>query len=524
MNNGEIRVRMAPSPTGTLHVGSLRTVLYDYFLAKKDSGKLILRIEDTDQARKIEKGNEIIKETFELYGIEIDEGPGFGGEFGPYIQSERLDIYKKYSEELVEKGHAYHCFCSEARLEEMREQQKNDGKPTVYDRTCRNLSADEVKQRLDNGEPHVVRMKMPTEGETIGVDEVMGKVKFKNELIEDTVIIKSDGFPTYHFAVVVDDHLMGITHVLRGSEWLPSLPKHVVLYEMFGWDLPKFAHIPLILNPDGRGKLSKRKGALASTAYLRKGYMRETIFNYFSLIGWSPRPEDANPEDIYSIDQLIKFFDLSRLQKAGGRYDPKKLDAISGKHIRMLSTSELADRVIEWAEKFVIADWISDSVIELEEWEIELKRKVSELLPKWKADRDYFEHTLGLVHERLKYFSEIPDAMFFMYSDELTWTDEDWNLQHTYAESGKALKELLPQLDEALCCEPSFDHEQWEAIIRGYADGLGWNHGEVFMLVRSATTGKLQSPPLLESFEVIGWEKARSFVEQAIVWLEGRGE
>lgn len=520
METKTTRVRMAPSPTGVLHVGSLRTAIYDYLLAQRDGGKFILRIEDTDQGRKVEKGNEIIEETFKLYDIQVDEGPGYGGEYGPYIQSERLDLYKDHAYRLVEEDKAYHCFCTSERLNEMRETQRKNSEATMYDRKCRTLTTEEVAEKLAAGEPNVIRIKMPTKGDTVGRDEVMGKVKFKNELIEDTVILKTDGFPTYHLAVVVDDTLMGITHVLRGSEWLSSLPKHIVIYEALGFELPKFAHIPLILNSDGKGKLSKRKGALAAITYLRKGYMRDVMFNYLCLIGWSPSPEDANSEDIYSVEQLIEYFDLSRLQKAGGRYDPKKLDAISGKHIRALSTEELQTHIMKWAEEHVLAEWVSDTVIELADWEVELKEKVGELYPEWQEDTEYFTLTLGLVQERLKHFSELPDLLSFLYTDTLNWTDEDWKFKdRTKDEVAKSLEDILPLLDEAFSAGSPYSHEKWEQTVRGFADEAEWKHGEIFMALRSATTGKLNSPPLLESFEVIGWDKARSFIMQAITWL-----
>lgn len=519
MSSENLKVRMAPSPTGKIHVGSMRTALYSYLLAKKEGGKFVLRIEDTDQKRKVEKGNEIIKESFALYDMEFDEGPGIGGDNGPYIQSERKAIYNEHAQKLVDDGNAYYCFCSPERLEEMRSKQKANNEPTMYDSCCRELDPKEVKERAEGGQSHVIRMKMPKEGETVVEDVVMGKVKFKNELIEDGVILKSDGLPTYHLAVVIDDHMMEITHVLRGVEWLPSLPKHLVLYNNFGWDLPKFAHIPLILNPDGKGKLSKRKGALSATSYLRKGYMRDVMFNYLALVGWSPNPDEANPEDIYSTEDLIKLFDLSRVHKAGGRYDEKKLDAISGKHIRALSIQELATTVLDWSKRFVLADWVSDSVVELPEWEADLKKSVGEMFDKWEGDSEYFEKALGLVHERVKYFSELPGLLGFLYTDKLEWSEDDWKLkERSKEEAAVALEGVSPKLREFLK-SGGFNHDKWEDLVRSYADELGWKHGEMFMLLRSATTGTLQSPPLLESYEVIGWERVESFISQAIEWL-----
>lgn len=518
-SNLDIRVRVAPSPTGRFHIGNMRTAFYVNFMGSKPNGASILRIEDTDQTRKIESGNELLKETFDLFNIEFDEGPEIGGDYGPYIQSERLDLYKKYAHELVDNGHAYYCFCSSERLEELRNSQKADGKPTMYDRKCRNLDISESRARVEAGESYVIRMKMPTEGITEFRDLIMGRVKFQNELVEDSVILKSDGFPTYHLAVVVDDHLMKITHVFRGTEWLPSAPKHQVLYNSFGWEMPNFAHLPLILNADGKGKLSKRKGALPATSYLRKGYMPEAVMNYFSLIGWSPAQADAHQDEVYTIDEMIQLFDISRIQKSGGRFNQNKFDAISGKHIRRLTIDQLVEKVFEWADRYVLAELISDKIEEIPEWEQALKISVGESLPKWKNDIEYFKLCLAQVQERLTYFGELPELLDFYYSDELNFVDEEWKFKdRTRSEFADALEGILPKLD-SLFSTGEFDHEKWEATVRGYADELGWGHGDLFMAIRSATTGKLKSPPLLESYEILGWEKVRGFMNSAIAWL-----
>jgi nondiscriminating glutamyl-tRNA synthetase len=311
-----IRTRFAPSPTGFVHIGSLKMALVDYLIAKQNNGKFILRIEDTDQERFVEGAMESLLRTLNWAGIKPDEGVEFDsnnkivqvGDKGPYIQSERLDIYKKYVEELINNGHAYYCFCSKERLDEVRKVQELNKQPTGYDGHCRNLSLTEAKKRIEAGESAVVRMKMPHEGITKFTDLIRGVVEFQNSLIDDQVLLKSDGFPTYHLAVVVDDHLMEISHVIRGEEWLSSTPKHLVLYEMFGWQPPKFAHLPLLLNPD-RSKLSKRQGDVSVEDYKNKGYLPEAMINFIAFLGWNPGGE----KEIYSLDELIKEFSLDKV-------------------------------------------------------------------------------------------------------------------------------------------------------------------------------------------------------------------
>ncbi|MCA9374746.1 glutamate--tRNA ligase, partial [Candidatus Dojkabacteria bacterium] len=515
-HKNEVRVRAAPSPTGRVHVGTLRTFLYDYLLAKKYNGSNILRVEDTDEKRKVVRGTEAIIEVMKLFGIDYDEGPHVGGDYGPYIQTERKSLYNKYAEELVSKGHAYHCFCAEERLQKLRDSQIEAKKPPGYDRKCRSISPEDAAEMKKAGKPYVIRLKVPLEGTTVFHDEVLGDVKFKNSNVIDPILLKSDGLPTYHLAVVVDDFLMKITHVLRGLEWLPSAPIHKLLYEYFEWDMPKFVHLSLILNPDGKGKLSKRKGALPAVSYLRKGYLPEAMNNYFALIGWAPRPNEANEDDVYTMAELIERFDIDRLHKQPGRFDPKKFDAISGKHIRRLDSKELVEKVLYWAKNYVLTEFITDGIDEMPEWEGDIKNKVKRYLPLWEADLDFFEKALSLVHERLIYFSEIPELLAYLYNKTLVWTDNDWKLQdHSKAEVASALGGMLEVFGQLYITE-KVSHEKWESAIRGYADKIGWKHGEVFMALRSAVTGKLQSPPLFESFEVLGWEKTKQHIEDAI--------
>lgn len=519
--NKEIRLRAAPSPTGRAHIGNVRTYFMSYAYAKRFGGKFIFRIEDTDQKRTVPGGTEALLEAYGAYGVVSDEDPIKGGDYGPYVQTERKEIYTKYVEQLIEKGHAYYCFCSSDRLEKLRIQQKANKLKPMYDRHCRNIDPAEAKRRVEAGEPHVIRMKFPTEGETICSDLIYGNVTFKNRDIEDQVLIKANGIPTYHFAVVIDDYLMKISTAVRGTEWFPSFPKHVKLYEYFGWELPEFVHVPVILNPDGKGKLSKRHGAMPAIAYLRKGYLRDAVLNYVMLCGWAPEPEKAHQDEIYSFEELIELFDFKRCHKTGARYDQKKLDYINAKHIRNMSIDILAETVIDWAENLVLKPFLTDKFDEPQPWENELKEKVSKYLPLWKSDREYFKKALTLEHERIITLSEIPDGLDFFYDEKLSWTDEDWNTKnHNKAELADALEIVKTRLDDLLS-RGEFDHEKWEAIVRGYADELGWKHGDMFLAIRSAVTGRLQSPPLLESIEVMGWDKAKMFIDQAVGELRG---
>jgi len=336
----QIRVRFAPSPTGFLHVGGLRTALYNYLFARSGGGRLVLRIEDTDQSRKVEGAMENLIQTLKWAGIEYDEGPGLGGESGPYIQSERLQIYHEQARRLIGLGHAYYCFCTPERLEELRKRQLAEKLNPGYDRHCRNLSQDVVADRLKAGERHVIRMKVPTEGELSLDDVIRGRVTISHDMLDDQVLVKSDGYPTYHLAVVVDDHMMGITHVIRGEEWLPSTPKHVLLYRYFGWDLPVYAHLPLLLNPD-RSKLSKRQGDVAVEEYRAKGFLPEALVNFVALLGWNP----GDDREIFTLDDLVSEFTLERVGKSGAIFNLEKLNWLNFQHLRRKSDASLLELV-----------------------------------------------------------------------------------------------------------------------------------------------------------------------------------
>ena len=348
-----VRVRFAPSPTGNVHVGSLRTALYNYLFAKQNDGTFVLRLEDTDRTRYQEGSVENLLNALYTTGVVPDEGlqlvdgkPVENGEYGPYIQSERLDIYKKYIQQLIDEGKAYYCFCSKERLTQLREEQKKAGETPRYDGHCRNLSPEEVQKRIANGDPYVIRLKLPENTDITFDDVVRGKITINTKEMDDQVLIKEDGFPTYHFAVVIDDHLMKITHVIRGEEWLPSTPKHVYLYQCFGWQPPTFVHLSNILNEDHK-KLSKRQGDVAVGDFLAKGYLPEALVNFLALLGWSPEDD----QEIFSLEELEKAFDIHRISNSGAVFDREKLNWMNGQYIKKASVDTIVDGIQPFLEK-----------------------------------------------------------------------------------------------------------------------------------------------------------------------------
>lgn len=347
----ETRVRFAPSPTGYLHIGGLRTALYDYLYARNTGGKCILRIEDTDQSREVEGAAASLIETLHSLGIDFDESPLKHGDYAPYTQSERLDLYHEHAKILLDSGHAYHCFCSSETLQEMREEQQAKGEFVKYDRRCLSLSKEDVQKKLAEGNPHVIRLRMPNERIFAFEDEVRGHVEMNSFQSDDQVLIKSDGFPTYHLAATVDDHYMKISHVIRGEEWLSSTPKHIWLYECFGWQPPIWVHLPLILNTD-RSKLSKRMNDVSVESYLTKGYLKEALLNFVALLGW----HSADDRELYSLEELCEAFSLDRVNKSGAVFDLTKLDWMNGQYLRSLPLETVAERAAAWFDPQDIAD------------------------------------------------------------------------------------------------------------------------------------------------------------------------
>lgn len=480
-----IRDRFAPSPTGNVHVGSLRTALYNYLFAKKNNGQFLLRLEDTDRTRYEEGAVENLLNALMVTGVVPDEGlfEEDGkivqrGDCGPYIQSERLDIYKKYIDQLLENGQAYYCFCTKERLDEVREKQKAAGETPRYDGHCRNLPKEEVEARVAAGEPYVIRLKLPEDHVVAFDDAVRGRIEINTNDLDDQVLIKTDGFPTYHFAVVIDDHLMGITHVIRGEEWLPSTPKHVYLYECFGWEQPQYVHLSNILNDDHK-KLSKRQGDVSVGDFLKKGYLPEALINFLALLGWSPE----NEQEIFSMDELIEAFELSRINKSGAVFDRAKLDWMNAHYIKELPIEELTARMIPY---LLNAGYITESDVE--------KR-----MP-------WLEKVGELMRERLNYFAQVPEETKMLF---------DRNFEITDSESLDILKEetvpvLFNALAEKITESDVVDTERAKAILKEIqkehkAEKIKGKM--LYMPTRIMLTGEMHGPDLTLIMDVLGKEE-----------------
>ncbi len=458
---GKVRTRFAPSPTGYMHVGNLRTALYAYLLAKHDDGTFILRIEDTDQARFVEGAMQVIYDTCRQTGLIWDEGPDIGGPVGPYIQSERMGMFKQYGEELVQKGEAYRCFCTPERLEEMHKAQTDAGEMTHYDGHCRHLNEAEIAEKLANGTPYVIRQKVPTTGVTSFDDMVYGHIEVDNSEIEDQILIKTDGMPTYNFANVVDDHLMQITHVIRGSEYLSSTPKYNLLYNAFGWELPKYIHCPPVMK-DAQNKLSKRNGDASYQDLIAKGYLSEAILNYICLLGWSPRGEFSEQE-IFNMEELKKVFDIGGISKSPAIFDPLKLRAINAAYIRALSAEEFLKK----AEPFI------DSVVKSE---IRKDLLCQNLQPRCEVLSD--------IPEQLDFFDKMPEYENDLYTNKKQKTNPE-----TAKEALSMLKEVLA--DEAL------EFSDKDAIFNACklkAEQAGVKNGWLLYPLGIALSGKQRTP------------------------------
>ncbi len=480
----QVRTRLAPSPTGLVHIGTVRTGLFNFLYARKNGGQFILRVEDTDRTRFVEGAMENMIEVVQKLGINFDEGPVIQsgevvekGDYGPYIQSKRLDIYKNHIEELISKQAAYYCFCTTERLAELRREQMALKKPAMYDRHCRNLSDQEIKVQLDSGIPRVVRQAIPLSGETVIHDLVYGDIKYEHATIDDQVLLKSDGFPTYHLAVVVDDHHMAISHVIRGEEWIPSTPKHILLYQSFGWDIPAFAHIPLILNPD-KSKLSKRQGDVAAEEYLQKGYLPEALVNFIAFLGWNPKSE----QEFFTMQELIAEFSLDKINKGGAVLDINKLDWVNSHYLRNKSNAEL----VELAKPY----W--------EEQGIDVSKFKS----------DYLEAIIQLEKERLKKLSEISDRTKYFFEQPkydaalLNWkksTPEDAKQKLTL------MKDFVSAADEKIFSTT----ESFESSLKAFIAEHEFDNGSVLWPLRVALTGQEKSPGPFELVTTLylGWGK-----------------
>ncbi|MFH1583403.1 MAG: glutamate--tRNA ligase [Candidatus Falkowbacteria bacterium] len=482
-----IRVRFAPSPTGFLHIGSFRTVLFDYLIAKTLGGKLILRIEDTDQKREVEGATLGLVNILDWAGLKFDEGPHVGGKFGPYIQSQRREIYKEYTKSLLKKGAAYHCFCTPERLIEMRERQQAQKLPPRYDRACRELPQEEVEKRIKGGEKFVVRQKMPLDGEIIVHDELRGDIKFNNADLEDQILIKSDGMPTYHFAVVVDDYLMAISHVLRGDEWIPSFPKNILLYKAFGWEAPKFIHLTLTLNQAG-GKLSKRQGDVAVEDYKNKGYLPEALLNFCVLLGWHPSASAKAPkektDEILSLDEMIEYFDYKDMGTSPAIFDIEKLDYFNGYYIRQMSLEKLAKLCLPFMGE-----------------NLKLTKDIR------KQSNDFVQKVIGLEQERLKKLSEIRELTEFFFRDELNYEAKLLIWKKLDARQVKENLQVIYDLLEKIT-DSDWLKEIIEKDIIDYLKEKELKAGDYLWPARAALTGLKASPGPFEVAEVLGKEES----------------
>jgi len=474
-----VRVRFAPSPTGYLHIGGLRTALYNYLFAKHNNGKFILRIEDTDRTRYVEGAIENLINSLNWAGIKYDEGVFVEegkivqrGEYGPYIQSERLDIYKKYVDELIEKGYAYYCFCTKERLDKVREEQKIKGLIPRYDGLCRSLSLEEAREKIANGEEYVVRLKLPPNRDIKFKDLVRGDIIINTEDLDDQVLLKSDGFPTYHLAVVVDDHLMGITHIVRGEEWLPSTPKHVYLYEAFGWEKPTYVHLPTVLNKE-RKKLSKRHGDVSVEDFRKKGYLPEGLVNYLALVGWTP--EDNR--EILSMEELIEEFSFERVSKTGGIFDIDKLNWVNGHYIRGYDLDKLTDIAIPFLKE---AGFIDDEFInERYEW---------------------LKILVATVREGLSNVSEIVDKVDIFFNDKVEVEDEEALEVLKWEETPTVLNALKEEVENA----QEITEELSKTIMKKIQKSTGVKGKKLFMPVRVALSGKIHGPELVSIIYLLG--------------------
>ncbi|MDD2232922.1 MAG: glutamate--tRNA ligase [Sphaerochaetaceae bacterium] len=489
----ETRVRYAPSPTGLQHIGGVRTALFNYFFAKSSGGKFILRVEDTDRTRYSDEALEDLYSTLDWLGIKWDEGPIAGGPYGPYIQSERYDIYRKYAQQLVDSGMAYYCFCTPERLEALRSEQEASHSPEQgYDRHCRNLSKDEVQALLDQGLKPVIRLKVPTEGSTTFHDVIMGDITRENKDISpDPILLKSDGFPTYHLANVIDDHLMHITHILRAQEWIPSGPLHVILYKAFGWEPPVYCHLPMVMGSDGH-KLSKRHGSTSVRDFRDKGYLPEAIINYVTLVGWSFDGE----KQFFSKAELEKDFSIEKINKAPGVFDYKKLDWFNGQYIRAKSDSELAALLVPYLDKESLLDGMDEQ-----------------------AKLDRVTAIVPLVKERLVVLSDVNDMTRFVFRDPGMPDAKTLCAKgHTAAQEYQGLAKAYPILRSGL--ESGKPDSEIEQELCAIAPELGIKVNGVFMPIRASVTGSQVSPPLFDSIRAVGYDESFRRIERALEVLK----
>jgi glutamyl-tRNA synthetase len=492
----KVRVRYAPSPTGAPHIGGLRTALLNWLLARRHGGAFILRIEDTDRTRYVEKSVEDQMEALRWLGLEWDEGPDVGGSYGPYHQSERLDLYQEAARRLLDQGDAYECYCSPERLDRLRLEQRQNRQPPGYDGRCRTEEGRAESRKESGGASPVVRFKMPREGDTVFHDYLRGDVTFKNALIDDFVILKSDGFPTYHLAEAVDDPAMEITHVIRGEEWLSSAPRHKLLFEALGHELPVFVHVSIILGND-RARLSKRHGAQSVLEYRELGYLPDAVFNFLGLMGWSL----DDKTEIISRDEFVEHFTLDRLLTSPAIFDIEKLNWMNGVYMRAMPEDRLTLLLKEWLEKPEASGGLPDQV----------QRPL---------DLEYTARIVPLVRERVKHLSEARDMMAFFYLPDGVDPSEDMLLGKAFAKDrARGASVLTAALVRAEAVE-RWTAEFLEAEFRALAQELGVKAGDLFMIMRVAVTGRTVAPPLFETIEIVGRERCVFRLRTAAQFLQ----
>ena len=480
----KVRTRFAPSPTGYMHIGNLRTALFEYLIAKHEGGDFILRIEDTDQGRLVEGATDIIYDTLKTVGLLHDEGPDVGGNYGPYIQSERLPMYKKYAEELVELGGAHYCFCSEEEIERQRQEAESLGISFKYDDPCKHISLEEAKARVAAGEPYVIRQTIKNNGETYFDDEVYGRIEVDTDVLDEQILIKSDGFPTYNFANIIDDHQMEISHVVRGNEYLSSTPKYNLIYQAYGWKLPTYVHVPPVMK-DEHHKLSKRNGDASFQDLVAKGYLPQAILNYIALLGWSPETD----QEIYSLDELIKAFNISRISKSPAIFDINKLTWMNGVYLRNMSVEEFYELILPYLKDSISSDVDLFSVAKI------LQPRID---------------TLSQIKESVDFIDELPEYDCAMYVHKKMKTTPQIALKAL-----KASKEALASLEDWS------SEENVHELLLSLPKQLEMKNGQVLWPVRTAITGKQFTPGgAIEIAHILGKEETLRRIDKGIEKLE----
>ncbi|NLG86886.1 MAG: glutamate--tRNA ligase [Firmicutes bacterium] len=484
----KVRVRFAPSPTGKLHIGGARTALFNWLLARHTGGTFVLRIEDTDTERSTQASVDQIISSLKWLGLDWDEGPEIGGEYGPYFQSQRLHLYEEKAQELIDKGLAYLCYCTPEELEAKREEARRQGKAPRYDGHCRNLTDQDRVRLAAEGRQPVVRLKVPAEGETVVDDIIRGRVVFKNEVLDDFIIVKSNGMPTYNYACVIDDYAMKLTHIIRAEEHLSNTPRQILLYQALGYELPQFAHVPMILAPD-RSKLSKRHGATSVEEFREEGYLPEAIINYLALLGWSPEGTD----EVMPIERIVEEFSIDRVSKTAAIYDVKKLAWINGHYLRELPLERIVAEVIPFMQKHGLL------AASPEPAKLELLTKA-----------------VDLTRDRAKTLEELVDVVSYFFSDDFEYEEKGVRKHFVPAGAG----EILRQAKEIIASVEPFEHQVIEEVYRTRAEELGIKPAKLIHPTRLAVSGRTIGPGLFELVELLGREKSLERIDRAISFIE----